>query len=630
MERCTACGHEMAADVTICSSCGHAVLAESDVEQVSAAIPPAVPAEISIGVPAADAGESSSGAAAAEWFGEAETATSTPTPKRNISSWLIAVVGLAVVLGGVGFMMRSAFGFVLGGNETAEYVPASAQFYFAIDLLATARSVDDPRIETLLDQIGAEFDIDRAQLDEGVSGSEEEILDEIGQELGIADLNLSFEDDVASWADRYVAVFGSVELDEFAEPNDVEACFLVQARSQGQADDALERIYGELSRGDLVVTRSEAGGRIVYEWSDDVLVQAARVDDVVALCVGEDALDSVVLARASGQVLGADAQFQELEEVLDSWALFGYVNSEGLFDTLGAAGGFSTLPAQDLQVAFTTNLTDAGIEFRSAVTNTLGTQGFLASDGRPAAAILPADVYMAFGGADLGTLINNGLDAFRDSTDDADELIDDFFAEFTTETGLDLQAMIDSMIGPYGFAVSAGSNIEGLPIGGVLFTDTTNPGSFSAFLDVAADEMGVPYDSSTVGEYSVWAFDVDTLTVGAGVSDGRFVLAAEDDLVAQMANGDVLSADPRYLEAIAALPEGYGWYAYADVTKIIDAVLAEGGDDLRQEADGREIISALEIVRKRFPYLVAGVETTETVVSQSFVVVFTNDVDEGA
>ena len=247
MDTCLTCGEE--STDAICPSCGEVTVPDAAVAASGADPIPEV-VQLDTGVD----------------FFERIAEPPPPLPSRKSKTWLFALGGLAIALAGVGFFMQSALGlFVDTTNDTLDYVPADVQLYFAIDLVETARATADSRIESLIDEIEQQFELENEGFSDEVDSFEDALLDDLAHELGVIDLNLSFSDDIASWAGRHIGVWGRTSLDEFAQPDDVAGCFLVEARSTRDADAALERIYAEVAEGDLVLTRSEIDGRIVYE-----------------------------------------------------------------------------------------------------------------------------------------------------------------------------------------------------------------------------------------------------------------------------------------------------------------------------------------------------------------------------
>lgn len=613
METCEICGGPLSAGT--CSAC-------VPIPVDRAEIPP-------VGDQTADDTGLFGGTRGADFFGVitptlADNSTPLPTVVAKKSrAWMYAVGGFAVVVVGVGVVSASFLGLFVGnGNETAGYVPADAQGYFVIDLVDSASAFSDDRIQSLMARIEQEFGVETPDFDGGVV--EEETLDELAQELGVSQLDLSFRDDVASWAGRHIGIWFRADISADAQPEDVAGCFLVETRDAGDADAALERIYGEIRQGDLVIARSEVNGVAVYEWSDEldeVVVKAGRIDGVVALCAGAGIFEEVVAVHESGVTLASTESFTHLEGALADWAMMGYVDGEEMVRGMTLEQGMDVTPfAQAGRLAVGVNLTEAGFTFESA--SVAGPDIPVMSDGLAAAGILPGNVYFAAGGQDLGRTISTMIDAYR-GVPDVGGMIDDAFSEMRETTGVDLQEMLDSMEGPFGLAVSANSSIEDVPVGGVFFTDLSDRDPIDDLLSFAMADAGFEPAERASGEYSVMVYDFDVLKAGVGVSDNRFVLAIEDQLIDQMVAGDVLANDPSFLEAVGYLPEGSGWVAYADLRKIITAVIDVMNSDMTRQVDDLELLSALEIFRDRFPYVVSGVENRDGLVRQHAVMVFT-------
>jgi hypothetical protein len=475
-------------------------------------------------------------------------------------------------------------------------------------------------------QIEQEFGVETPDMDNGAV--EEEILDGMAQELGLAGLDLSFRDDVASWAGRHVAIWFRADISADAQPEDVAGCFLVETRDIGAADAALERIYNEIRQGNLVISRSEVGGVAIYEWTDEVVVKAGRIDGVVALCAGAGTFEEVKAAHDSGVTLASSNPFDTLQGALGDWAMMGYVDSESLVAAAALDQGLDTQPfARAGTVAFGASLTEDGLTFESVYVSRPDFP--VIADGTAAASILPGDVYLAAGGQDLGQTVSTMIETYR-AVPELSDMIDDVFAEMHTTTGVNLQDMLDSMEGPFGLALSARGSIEDVPLGGVFFTDLSDRGPIDGLLAFANEESGLFPVDRVSPPYDVLVYDFDFLKAGVGVSDNRLVFAIEDDLIDQMASGDVLADDPSFQEAVAYLPATSVWVAYADVTKIVNAVMDSINNDMTMQVDDQDILTGLAMIRDRFPFMVSGVETADGFVRQTAIIVFTEGSDPGA
>lgn len=550
----------------------------------------------------------------------------TVVPKKS-KAWIYALGGFAAVVIGVGAVSASFLGLFVGNtNETSGYVPADAQGYFVIDLVDSGAAFSDDRVQSLMGQIEQEFGVETPDLAGGAV--EEQILDDMAKALGVSELNLSFRDDVASWAGRYVAVWFRADISVDARPEDSTGCILVETRDAGQADQALERIYNEIRQGDIVMTRVEVDGLAVYEWTDEVVVKAGRIDGVVALCGGAGTFEEVKAIHDSGVSLASSESFSELEGALGDWAMMGYVDGEGLMNDLMSEQGLDAAPyAQAGRLAFGANLTDAGFEFESV--SVFRPDFPVIADGMAAASVLPGNVYFAAGGQDLGKTVSTMIDVYRD-VPDFEDMIDGVFTEVRETTGVDLQEMLDSMEGSFGLAVSADGLIEDVPVGAVFFTDLTDRGPIDGLLAFANEQSYLLAVERVSPPYDVAIYDFGLMKGGVGVSDDRLIFAIEGGMIDRMASGGLLVDDPAFQEAVGYLPDGAGWVAYADVGKIVNAVLTAMDGDMTTQVEDLEFKSVLEIAGDRFPYMVSGVETVDGLVRQTAIIVFTEGSDPGA
>ncbi len=550
----------------------------------------------------------------------------TVVPKKS-RAWMYALGGFAAVVIGVGAVSASFLGLFVGNsNETVGYVPADAQGYFVIDLVDSGAAFSDGRVQSLMSQIEREFGVETPDL--GGGAVEEEILNDLADALGVSELNLSFRDDVASWAGRYVGVWFRADISVDAQADDSTGCFLVEARDAGQADQALERIYDEISQGDIAMTRTEVDGLAVFEWTDEVVVKAGRIDGVVALCAGAGTFEEVKAVHASGVSLASSESFTELEGALGDWAMMGYLDTEQLVNDVITQEGLDSAPfARAGRLAFGANLTDAGLTFESV--SAFGPDLPAIVDGLAAADILPGNVYFAAGGQDLGQILSTMIDVYRD-VPEFEDMIDEAFTEVRETAGVDLDEILDSMEGPFGLAVSADGLIEDVPVGAVFFTDLNDRGPIDGLLSFVNEQEYLLPMERVSPPYDIMVYDSGLIKGGVGVSDDRLIFAIEDGMIDRMASGDVLADDPAFQEAVGHLPEGAGWVAYADVRKIVNAALNAMDDGMTTQVEDLEFKSALEIAGDRFPYMVSGVETVDGLVRQTAIIVFTEGSDPGA
>lgn len=589
MDACPTCGSQI--DGLQCPTCGSSELAP--------------PTE---GVQTADHG----------FFEEVQpTGPVVEAPRSSSKGWLYAIAAFAVVLLGVGFLLRSTLGlFIAADNTTHEYVPVDADIYVVVDVFDTAAAATDDRFAELFDTIEAEFDVDideELDLEEGV-GFEEEILDGLAEELGVESLDLSFGSDVASWAGRHVALWVDI-VDLDAE--EVNACFVVEARDTGDADAALERIYTELSASaEFDLTRDEVDGRVVYRTeADGVAIEASRLDDAVVLCVA-DGLEAMVDARTSGQTLELKPSYSVLVDQVRHDTVVAYFDGSALWADAGEELGFDfgSIP---LESAIGVELTEAGVSFDSVTLAQDGDYGFV----RPAAGVadeLPAGAYFASGGQDLGSVIISALDLYRQDQDIAD-LIEDGFAGFKDETGVDAEEMIAGMTGPFGFALTDHPTGE-VPVSGVLFTGIADRSPYDNLLE-AMTEAGLELSHRTVGAFDVTSIDVDLMAAGLALSEDRMAIGVSDTAVDAFAAGPALSSDPAFQQAVGLLSDETEWVGFFNIDKTIDAIIATALDDVT-DSDEQDVVAAMRIVSDFFPVAVAGTELGETYTRQVFTIQF--------
>lgn len=469
---------------------------------------------------------------------------------------LLALGGLVGVLAVGGGAVWAASSFLATGAQPAEAMPAGTLGYVSIDLDPSGGQKIEA-IQTLRkfpafkEHIGLEADDDLREklFEEIVKSGECEGLD--------------YAKDVEPWLGNRAAA-GAADLGGDA-PIPV---LVVQVKDAGKAEEGLDRLL-EVCGGD-VASDSEAseemGGWVVSgDWvviseteADaqkvvDATEEASLADDADfqrwTSEAGEPGVISMYAAPAAGEYMS-----RYLGDMMGMGAMFGVPTPGAEFDP--ETGEFpEVLPGEEPTVppeleqaladfdgaAATVRFDDGALEVEMASSNYQQdlTKSFLGEAGVEMVEGLPDDTVAAFG-LGLGEgWAQSMLDYIESSSAGAMD-IDELIAEAEAETGLDLPADLETLLGE-GVAVAVGSGIDPdaivnggpgeAPFGVKIKGDAQE---IQAVLDKVKDLAGpeaAPYLEVTAG-------------------DGYAVLATNDEYRAALEAGGSLGDTAAYDEVI--------------------------------------------------------------------------------
>ncbi|MEO5665786.1 MAG: DUF3352 domain-containing protein [Nocardioides sp.] len=465
---------------------------------------------------------------------------------------LLALGGLVGVLAVGGGAVWTATSFLSTGAQPAEAMPAGTLGYVSIDLDPSGGQKIEA-IQTLRkfpafkEEIGLETDDDLREklFEEIVKSGECEGLD--------------YAKDVEPWLGDRAAV-GAADLG-----GDTPApIVVVQVKDAGKAEAGLDRLLevcgggvtsdaeadeemgGWVVSGDwVVISQTEADAQKVVDATEEgSLAEDADFKRWTAEA-GEPGIMSMYAAPAAGEYMS-----RYLGDMAGMGAAFGMPVPGEEFDS-GSSGFSESMPGEEPSVppeieqaladfdgaAATMRFDDGAVELEMAYSDYQKdlTENFLGAGGVEMVEGLPDDTVAAFGLGFTDGWAQAMLDYLETSSGDAMDM-DELIAEAEAETGLDLPADIETLLGE-GIAVGLGSGIdadaivnggpEELPLGIKINGD---PQEIQAVLDKVKDLAG-----SEAAPY----FEVTE-------SDGFAVLATNDEYRAAMESGGSLGETEAY------------------------------------------------------------------------------------
>lgn len=402
----------------------------------------------------------------------------------------VAVGGLAIA-GGAAW---AAMAFLSTGAQPAEALPASTLGYVSVDLDPSgAQKIE--AIRTLNKFPGFKDELDLETDDD----LRRKLFDEI--QGGGACTNLDYAEDIESWLGNRAAVAVVDDTPTVA--------VVVQVTDAEAAEAGLEKIRNCAAAGDADVAASpdsDLGFAVEGDWA--VLAESSEVA-------------TKVLADGTESSLADDADYQTwTERAGDPGIVSMYAAPEALTalgalgDAFGPMAGLSGDTDQELVptpaldafkdfegMAATLRFDGGAVEFETA--GGLGNEGsalYATEGGDDVLSTLPADTLAAFGmGFEDGwlTKIVDQMSGYLGEDMTTAEL----FAELSDQTGLDLPADVETMMGDSA-VLAVGGNFDAeqmmsssdgsdVPVGLKVQGD---PGAIEAVLDKLGDQLGPEAD----------------------------------------------------------------------------------------------------------------------------------------
>jgi hypothetical protein len=490
---------------------------------------------------------------------------------RTISSSLIGGIILVAVIA------AAVAGTILwrGRNgdpfASARSVPAGMDFVVTFDAVALS---DSERLQSFVDAFAGPM------VEAGVIEDYPEDLVAAIDDAMAAESDFTLSGDVLPWIGRSVSIAGSVpEVDPTTfEPAGLSFLVSADVRNRGAAGSFVDKVVDEMHADDLEVTVATIGGLPGYRWEesvDGISFGMVLTDDSLLVGVEGDVAQAIA-ARDAGLSIADGAVFSDTMGRLPADRMVSFYMAEsaldGFLDVATAAGlsGDEITGAPFDAIGASVSLVAEGVRFNYVVAGGDTTDpGFIPDSA--VLASLPDDT--------LGFIsIAGGSSGNSTATDQLLESMGGALEELSSQTGIDIGALLGSLSGRVTFAVTETRNgaiaaQTDVPVGMVGALGINEPGPISdllAMVEQSLGEPGVEFDRSE-GVTTVLADGEQIVSYSTG-SD-LFVVGTDRDLVNGVVSGDAggLLGSPLYKE-LDGLVLGDGLVGYADVGSIVDLV----------------------------------------------------------
>ncbi|CAN5278352.1 hypothetical protein BH23CHL9_BH23CHL9_05730 [soil metagenome] len=525
------------------------------------------------------------------------------TTTASAPAWRIAVIGLVAVLAaGIGlalggFLLTNRSAAVVGGG--AEYVPASAPFYFEMRLEPSTDQ--DGALRELL---GRFPEIEGVDLDRPLYEQMTERLDEM---LADEDADVSWSRDVAPWFDGHIGLaVMDIPLEELAEDPMPSMVIMLGVTDATAAEASIERLIAEM--GTTTFT-DEVHDGVTIRVSDDEGAYALTDDQLLVAPAAADIVTALDAHAAGSTTLAEVGEITRLTDALPSdWLAFGVYDftdimaaaiAEGQGQSPAMAEAFADLlEHQPLRGAMA--VTAAGDRMAVDVATDPPTGPFtVENEERGLAAEVPADTLYYAEAGNLGLTLVAVIEPIKEaaaSVPDGEEQV----AMIEAALGADLEELVSWIDDG---AVSIGSD-GSQPYGGMVLVPNDMAAAerrlsqLISFAGLAAldPSSGISVEEGEVGSVNVttirWedpnAMPPDPMlpiptgvVMQVAVTDDRALIGLGEDFVGRVLGldpSDALASVARYSDAIddlgGATNTGVAWMDLTGVREAIETALA--------------------------------------------------------
>ncbi|MGI8829310.1 MAG: DUF3352 domain-containing protein [Candidatus Limnocylindria bacterium] len=525
------------------------------------------------------------------------------TTTASAPAWRIAVIGLVAVLAaGIGlalggFLLTNRSAAVVGGG--AEYVPASAPFYFEMRLEPSTDQ--DGALRELL---GRFPEIEGVDLDRPLYEQMTERLDEM---LADEDADVSWSRDVAPWFDGHIGLaVMDIPLEELAEDPMPSMVIMLGVTDATAAEASIERLIAEM--GTTTFT-DEVHDGVTIRVSDDEGAYALTDDQLLVAPAAADIVTALDAHAAGSTTLAEVGEITRLTDALPSdWLAFGVYDftdimaaaiAEGQGQSPAMAEAFADLlEHQPLRGAMA--VTAAGDRMAVDVATDPPTGPFtVENEERGLAAEVPADTLYYAEAGNLGLTLAAVIEPIKEaaaSVPDGEEQV----AMIEAALGADLEELVSWIDDG---AVSIGFD-GSQPYGGMVLVPNDMAAAerrlsqLISFAGLAAldPSSGISVEEGEVGSVNVttirWedpnAMPPDPMlpiptgvVMQVAVTDDRALIGLGEDFVGRVIGldpSDALASVARYSDAIddlgGATNTGVAWMDLTGVREAIETALA--------------------------------------------------------
>lgn len=516
-----------------------------------------------------------------------------PAPESNKRPWLIgAVVGaLVLVIGGLSFALTKD---QATGAVFRDRMPADVISYVEIDIAQLLS--DDSKV--LIEQFGGvveaatgeEFDVDTIVQD---------MIDSLDAELGT---DLSYQDDLASWASGSIAI-GILAEDDLLNPSFV---VWVSGKDETALSDFLGKVDGLAGAEGIELSRVTVGGVDFYAtptyFGQGPGAMVGQVGQDLLIVSSEAMAATVLELTPEESLLNAEGFSERIAGIPDEAIVIFASNGALGADLLGSAAlGVAPLPADSPSLGWMVgaiSVEDGNVRFDS-VTGIDPDSSFVMSEDSPALAEMPAEsiVFARLNGvADgLGTLayslgpeVDDEVEAMTGVT------LDSILALFEVDAALAIWPSSEPEI-PVGAAVvgvgggdaspvvtqinellfsEGGLNATSVP-GGYWYENLVAFGARGPFMLITTDRSllaGSPAAPLTSGSVYQKALDL----IGSGYVP---VFGADVDGVVDLIDGFINESE--VLDGLACNPVRFiaaGYQSDGEVARVVAVIEIEAPD----------------------------------------------------
>ena len=529
------------------------------------------------------------------------------------NSVLIALVAGAVVVAGAAVAAIRFFASSPSVDAAVELVPEDAWLYTN---LFVEPSDDQKRA---LDELLSHF----PELE-----STEDALNELGDLLDdlLDEAGLEFERDIEPWLGEQIAFFFAGE--QGPEPDG--ALLLATTDADATRDAVRTAVMQADTVGGPQSASYEGTDYEIVEQESGPAVALGSVDDFFVVGT-EQGFKDVVDVAGGGASLGGSAPYDDtLEPLADDPIISTYFDTAAFFDALRASGdlgpddeaaleAFDSIPgfSDAGPAALAVSARGDGVLMESTSTVPEGELGELAAayGGSDLLEQMPADAWLTFAAADVGTSIGAFFDAFANLPGFSRDAIERGLRE---ETGLSLDDIL-SWMGDAAIFVQ-GTNFQ--EMGGGVTIETSDPEATRKVMNRLRElltQAGTP--TNDVERDGFTGFSVSQgfpAPVYALLADRLIITYGDKATNDAIAPDEAMGDDPTFRRAQEALGDGMRPALFVDmdgVLTLVDFAMGFGGmqtDPTYQQ----EVKPWLEPLS----YLVAGARTDGDRIVQAFFV----------
>ncbi|CAN5880698.1 hypothetical protein BH23ACT5_BH23ACT5_05550 [soil metagenome] len=478
-------------------------------------------------------------------------------PKTRRPGWLV-FGGVAVVVLAVG---AAAMAFMGGDSPSAkaqyaDRIPADAAVYFEVDVAALTsedtKSIFDAFGPVVEAQTGEPFDIERL-LEEAVASIDGEL----------SDLDLSYRDDIASWATGPVAV-GVFPRSGF-EPG---AAIVVGGDDADALDSFLAKVASAVEGAGSVEVGGVTFQALSHQDAERVLVGRQGTDLLVA---SDEQLAARLVDPSSGETMADRPGFSQAIADLPAGAVVVFAANPQAAEAIGGLGHSAALEGIGDDLIFGSVSTDGG-NLRVDYVTELGDTAPTFAATLPAA--LPAETIAFFR---VGPLLDQYTtlaesDAFEGVADEIErELgfsIDDLLAVFSVDGAVAVWPSTDLLL-PVNAALVGVSDQNQAPFVdlvaglvetmGIVSSEIDGGYAFEGIVNLGtrAELTFLTTDRSLLGEAPSSGLDTSALYRRAQeLVDGEVVGLVDIPAVIGLVQTLVAAYDPEIAELLSCLPIG--------------------------------------------------------------------------